>query len=250
LTTIPAAIAAAAMHMSALAHGADDEGAQGWGLGLAVGTKTRPYRGIDSKVEVLPMVTFQNRWVRVMGPGVELKLGSAGPVAFGLTASYMLRDGYSASDSPFLAGMAKREASVWLGAKAMVRGEIADLSAEWSADGMGNSHGQKFRLGVQRRFALGHLGLTPRLAATWQNRHFVRYYYGVEADEALAGRPAYAPGATVNTEVGLRLDYRLTLRQMAFADLGLTTLGSAARNSPIVARGSVPEVRLGWLYRF
>lgn len=248
---LPAALAALGLQSVAFADGEADASNQGsqWGLGLAVMSENKPYRDFDNKTEVIPFFTFENRWVRVFGPGVELKLGKSGPVAFGLTASYGM-DGYKAGDSPVLDGMAKRKGSVWLGAKASLRGELGQLNAEWSGDASGNSQGQRFKLGVERRFTFDDFGLTPRVNATWLDRKFVQYYYGVEATEVRAGRAAYTAGATVNTEIGLRLDYRLAPTQTLFADLGTTALGREIKNSPLVGRSSVPEVRLGYLYRF
>lgn len=245
-------LAGLGLQAAALAHGDDAggpaEGSQ-WGLGLIVMSESKPYRDFDNKTEVLPFFTFENRWVRVFGPGVELKLGRAGPVSFGLTASYGM-DGYKASDSLFLEGMAKRRGSAWIGAKASLRGDWGQLSTEWSGDASGNSKGQRFKLGVERRFTFGEIGVTPRLAATWLDARVVSYYYGVEADEVRAGRGAYDAGSTVNTEVGLRLDYRPAPQHTVFADLGSTALGREIRNSPLVERSSVPEVRVGYLYRF
>lgn len=220
-----------------------------WGLGLALMSGAQPYRDVDEDVRVLPILSFENRWVRVVGPGVEFKLGHLGPLALGLTARYGM-DGYKASDSPVFEGMAKREGSAWLGAKASLRGRVGQLNAEWSADASGNSKGQKLLLGLERRFQLGEIGLSPRLAATWMDRSFVHYYYGVEASEARAGRLGYRPGSTVNTEVGLRLDYRPAPQHLVFADLGATALGDAIKNSPLVDRSRLPSVRLGYLYRF
>lgn len=224
------------------------EGSQ-WGVGLAVMTEARPYRDFDNKTEVIPFFTFENRWVRVFGPGIELKLGKAGPVSFGVTANYGM-DGYKASDSPHLAGMAKRKGSAWIGARASLRGELGQLSIEWSSDASSNSKGQKFKLGLERRFALGEIGVTPRLAATWLDSKFVSYYYGVEATEVRAGRGAYSGGSAVNTEAGLRLDYRPAPPHTLFVDLGATALGRGIKNSPLVDRSTVPEVRFGYLYRF
>lgn len=220
-----------------------------WGLGLAVISEASPYRGVDSKTRVMPAITFENRWVRLFGPSLELKLGQAGPAQFSLLATYS-EDGYEPDDSPAVAGMAERKAGVWLGARAVVPGAWANLSATWSADASGNSQGQRLSLGVERRFAFGHLGISPRLSAHWSDRKTTRYYLGVEPGEATAGRPAYSPGTTVDTELGLRLDYRLAPQQMLFADLGVRAFGSAAQASPLVDRTSLPQVRLGYLYRF
>jgi len=211
--------------------------------------ETKAYRDFDDKTRVLPIVTFENRWVRVFGPGLEVKLGRSGPLSYGLTVGYA-GDGYKASDSPFLAGMEKRKASAWVGGRLGLRTEWANFSADWSGDVSSHSKGQKLRLGAERRFALGEFGLTPRVTATWLDDKFVNYYYGVRAGEVTPTRAAYTPGSTVNTEIGLRVDYRLAPQQALFADVGVTSLGSSIKSSPLVDRSTVPEVRLGYLYRF
>lgn len=252
-TLVPLLLAAsgASLHLQAQAHGSGDPDTEGsqWGLGIAVMSEISPYRDVDDKTEVWPLLTFENRWVRLFGPGIELKLGTSGPLSFGLTANYA-RDGYEANDSPVLAGMAERKASVWLGARVGLRSDIAEVTAEWSADGASHSKGQQFKLGAEHRFALGDFGLTPRLSATWQDRKYVQYYYGVAENEARAGRAAYTPGSAINTEIGLRLDYRLAPQQILFADLGVNVLDSRIKNSPLVDRSSLPEVRAGWMHRF
>lgn len=236
----------------ARAHGGGSEDAAEdtqWGLGLAVMSERKPYQGVESKTRVLPAITFENRWVRLFGPSLEVKLGQSGPVKFGLIASYS-EDGYKPGDSATLAGMAERKSGFWLGARAQAATDWANLTAEWSGDASGHSKGQKFKLTVERRFALGDMGVSPRLSALWSDSKTNQYYYGVDAAEATAQRPAYSPGSSVDTEVGLRLDYRIAPKQMLFADLGVRSLGSAVKNSPLVDRSSVPEVRLGYLYRF
>ena len=40
-----------------------------WGLGLAVSADRKPYRSFDHKVQPLPLVTYENRWISIMGPG-------------------------------------------------------------------------------------------------------------------------------------------------------------------------------------
>jgi MipA family protein len=255
LTAWPSRLAAASLlamlHAVAFAHAGEGEGSETsqWGLGLMVMSGTKPYRGFDNEVKAIPVVMFENRWVRVIGPGLELKLGQTGPVAFGAVANYA-GDGYDASDSPFLSGMGKRKSSFWLGGRMRLKTDVASLSTEWTADASGNSKGQKFKLGVERRFAVGDLGITPKFAATWLDKKYVQYYFGVEPGEAASGRPAYQARSATNTELGLRLDYRLAPQHTLLADLGVTSLASTIKNSPIVNRNNVAEVRIGYLYRF
>jgi len=194
-------------------------------------------------------ITFENRWVRLSGPVLELKLGQSGPVGFGLTAG-LSEDGYKPGDSSFLAGMSERKSGLWLGARAQAATGWAHFSAQWSGDASGHSEGQRFTLSVEHRFTLGELGISPRLSPLWSDGKTHQYSYGVPAAEATAQRPAYSPGAGVDIEVGLRLNYRIAPKPVLFADLGVRSLGSAVRNSPLVDRRSVPEVRLGYLHRF
>ncbi len=220
-----------------------------WGVGLGVDVRQEPYRDMDNSTQGIPLLYFENYWVRVLGPSVELKLPSAGPVDFRLKARYSL-GGYEASDSPALAGMAEREDGVWLGGEAIWRTPFVNLSAELMADASSHSEGRQFRLQADRRFDIGQFSFTPRLAAIQLDQEYVGYYYGVNAAEAAAGRPRYDGDSTLNLELGLRVDYRLSAKQNLFLDLRSTRLGDGITDSPLVDRSTQSGLRVGYLYRF
>lgn len=119
-----------------------------------------------------------------------------------------------------------------------------------AGDASGYSKGQKIKVGVERRFDLGGFGVAPRAQLSWQDQKYVQYYYGVEQAEARAGRAAYQASGALNTELAVRLDYRLAPNQTTFVDLGVTRLGSSIKNSPLVDRSTLPMLRIGYLYRF
>jgi len=220
-----------------------------WGVGLAASVSQRPYRGEGNKTRALPLLVFENRWVRVAGPGIDLKLPSAGPVSFALRARYAF-DGYEPDDAPILNGMEERRDSIWLGAAARWHNTIADVSAEWLGDASRHSKGQQFKLVLDHTFRAGAFELTPRLGATWLDRKYVDYYYGVTAPEATAARPFYEGDATVNAELGLRTVYNLAPRHALSLDVSTTRLGSAIKDSPLVERRNLSSVRFGYVYRF
>jgi len=220
-----------------------------WGLGLGVAVSQRPYRDAENKTRALPLLMYENRWVRIGGTGIDLKLPSAGPVSFALRARYAF-DGYEQSDAPILNGMAERKDSLWLGGAAKWRNDIADLSAEWVGDASGNSKGQQFKLQLDRSFKAGAFQFTPRLAATWLDRKYVDYYYGVTAPEAAGNRPFYEGAATVNAEVGLRTVYGLAPRHALSLDVGTTRLGTGIKDSPLVERRNVSRLFFGYVHRF
>ena len=221
-----------------------------WGLGAGVTMTNRPYRDFDNKAQVIPLVTYENQWVRVFGPSVEVKLPSAGPVAFKLNARYALNEGYESSDSRFLNGMDERKASVWLGASASWRTDIATLSAGWMGDASSESKGQQIKLSAEKNFRFESFSFAPRLTATWLDSNYVDYYYGVRSHEARAWRQQYDGKSTVNTELGLRSSYALRPNQNLSLDLAITLLGSSIKDSSLVDRSTVPSARLSYLYRF
>jgi outer membrane protein len=220
-----------------------------WGLGLGLSTESKPYRGVHSKTRLLPLITFENRWVRVFGPGLEVKLPVQGPLSMDLRLRYQ-DTGYAASDSAFLAGMQERKNSLWAGARVAWRHEIAQLSVEWLGDASHHSGGQQLKLGLDKTLRLGPVLVQPRLALSWQDAAHVNHHFGVRPWEARAGRPAYAPGSDRQTELGVRLTLPLAPHQVVYLDLGHHRLGSQARNSPLVDRSGTTALRLGGIYRF
>ncbi len=220
-----------------------------WGIGVGVDVQREAYRDMDNDTQGIPLIYFENYWVRVLGPSVELKLPPAGPVSFRLKARYSL-DGYEASDSPYLAGMAEREGGFWVGGEATWRTPFVNLSAELLGDASGKSEGRQFKLQADRRFGFGQFSFTPRLAAIQLDEKYVGYYYGVNASEAIPGRSQYGGDSTVNVEVGLRIDYALSPKQNVFLDLRSTRLGDGIKDSPLIDRSSQTGLRVGYLYRF
>jgi MipA family protein len=220
-----------------------------WGLGLGVSSKTSPYQGVDTKTTILPMVSYENRYVRVLGPSLEVKLPSSGSVSTALLVRYS-DQGYKASDAIELQGMDERKGGLWLGARADWRLPWVQLGAEWLGDANGRSEGQQIKLEASRHVPIGALHFKPRLALVWQDRSFVDYYYGVKATESREARASYAGSDTVSTELGLQMNLPLAPGQSIFLDLSHTFLGSAIKNSPLVGRNGVSAARMAYVYRF
>jgi len=220
-----------------------------WAIGIGVGTQNRPYRDADSETRVLPLLIFENRWVRVAGLGAELKLYNDGPFSLGLAARYSL-SGYESDDAPILNGMDERKGGLWVGPTAGWRTGFGNFTAELLGDASGHSKGTQVKLGVDQPFPMGDFRFTPRLATIWRDAKYVDYYYGVEAHEVHAGRPLYEGRSTTDYELGLRTDYRITPNHSVFLDLSATGFGKAVKDSPLVDRTTQTSVRLGYVYRF
>ena len=220
-----------------------------WGLGATVGFEKKPYRDFDDKAQLLPILFYENRWIRLAGTTLDLKLSSSESFRWGPRLRFS-GEGYEAEDSPFLKGMDERKSSFWAGAAASWDMRWATLSAEVLGDASGNSKGSRMSLGVERRFASGSFDFTPRVAAHHVDKKYANYYYGVRSEEATALRPLHGGKATTNLEFGLQIGYALAPKQRLSLDLSTTRLGSSIKDSPLVDRTKQDNVRLTYLYLF
>ncbi|UYO93156.1 MipA/OmpV family protein [Pollutimonas sp. M17] len=233
----------------ASAHAAEP-GQSSWRLGAGVAAIKKPYRDMDTKTMGLPIVGYENKWISAAIPTLDLKLYSDDSLSFRLRARYAGGDGYEADDSPFLAGMEDRKASLWAGAAVTWKTDFANFTGEVLADTMGKSKGIRARLQVDRRFAVGKFGFIPRLAAEWTDDKYVDYYYGVRQSEVTATRAFYQGKSTTHILAGLRVDYMPTKHHTVYLDLAASRYGSTVKDSPLVDKPNQTSIGLGYMYRY
>ena len=222
----------------------------GWAVGLGVAAIKKPYAGYGTDKIVFPTLSYESERFRFVGTTADWKFANYGSLSFALRGRYSLGDGYSASDAAVFSGMHDRKAGFWLGGAVTYKSDLVRVSAEFLGDVSDYSKGQQARVDVAHDFRVGEFTLTPHVAATYEDKKYVGYYYGVGQDEATAGRPAYQGASTVNYQAGLRTTYLLGSRQILFLDLGATALGKEIRNSPLVSQKTMPTLAVGYLYRF
>jgi outer membrane protein len=245
-----AAVFLSASWASTVSAQAAEPGMSSWRLGAGVVSIKKPYRDMDTKTMGLPIVGYENKWISAAIPTFDFKLYSSDSLSFRLRARYAGGDGYEADDSPFLAGMEDRKASLWAGAAVIWKTDYANVTGEVLADTLGKSKGIRARLQVDRRFAAGKFGFTPRLAAEWTDDKYVDYYYGVRQSEATATRAFYEGKSTTNILAGLRLDYAPAKRHMLYLDLAASRFGSTVKDSPLVDKPNQTSIGLGYVYRY
>lgn len=247
-------IAAVALYAAwapiAFAQNSDAKDGDGrWSIGLGVVTFDKVYRDFDRKVVPLPIVSYENTWVSLGIPISDIKLYSDHALDFRLRARLAI-DGYEAKDSPILAGLDDRKFSVWTGGAVIWKTKFVNITGELLADAMGNSGGTRAKLQIDRRFAAGKFGFTPRLATEWVNDKYVNYYYGVMRSEAQTSRPFYEGKSTTNMQIGLHMDYTPARHHVVFLDAGATRVGSTIRDSPLVNKSYQTSLAVGYVYRF
>ncbi len=255
LTLLATLLVSDPAHARGLGPGGDDESSS-WGLGIGVASSQQPYAGIGRETKAIPLIRFENKYVRVQGLGMEVKLPSrvisdTQRFDFSIVGRRAPGDGYEADDAPILAGMAERKSGFWAGAKVEWENSLINVSADWTSDVSGHSKGQKFSLGFSRPWHLGQQWkLVPSLEVAWQDRKYNDYYFGVRDSEARPGRAAYQADVGVNVEIGLSGMYMFDKHHSVMLGVGASSLPKEIKNSPLVDRSTENRVFMAYTYRF
>ena len=218
-----------------------------WGLGAGVAYEESPYKGDGSQFSPIPVVYFEDKWIRFLGTTLDIKAGQWDGFQLSLRGRYALGEGYKGSDAPILNDMQTRDGAVWLGPAMAWDTEYGRLSGDFLTAG---NKGLKAHLEFGKSFGFGQFSVEPHIGAEWLNSDNVDYYYGVRQSEARPGRSQYNGKSTYNVSAGARVDYQLSPRQRISLDMGVTRLGSGITDSPLVGRTYTPQARLGYLYQF
>lgn len=218
-----------------------------WGLGAGMGYQQSPYAGYGTRFTPIPLLYFDDKWVRVLGAGLDLKLGSWSQISVALRVKYALSDGYNQSDAPILNGMEDRKGAFWYGPALSWRSGYGTLTGDLLTSA---NKGEQVHITFSKAFQYGKLSIEPHVGANWLSHTYVNYYYGVQPSEALVDRPTYAGSSTVNVSVGSKFDYHFAQHQTVSLDIGAARFGDGITDSPLVNKKVVPQARLGYLYRF
>jgi len=226
-----------------------------WGIGLGVSSHQKAYTDIDRDNKPLPILTYENKYIRLAGPELAYKLPSyvfseSNKVNFSIIGKYDFTD-YKHDDAPILNGMEDRDGGLWAGFKAEWQNGFADISAEFVTEVAGDSEGSAFNFGIERTWHFKEQFMfTPRVVVSYLDKKYVDYYYGVRVNEVTADRAYYKGDAAVNIEVGARGGYMFKQKHFVFLDVSVTSLAAEIKDSPLVDSSTESKVTLGYIYHF
>ncbi|OOF22609.1 hypothetical protein BZJ19_14345 [Salinivibrio proteolyticus] len=92
--------------------------------------------------------------------------------------------------------------------------------------------------------------LDPQVSLTCVGRAVSRYYVGVSAQDAKAGRPTYQPDQTCMLQSDLNLYYRFGRAHHLLLGVSYRHYGDEVSDSPIVDRDDLWSFNTGYLYTF
>lgn len=220
------------------------------GLGAMTRIERSPYVGGGTRYDLLPLYLYEgNRlFLHASRGGLKVFKNETQLVEVFLDRRF---DGFPADRTPpSLAGMATREPSVDAGVSWRYRQPWGTVQSELLHDVEGASNGTELRLAYSFDWRSGRLALRPSVTLSARDAKLNDYYYGVEPSEAMPGRPAYAPGAGIDTSLALYGSYDLSERWRLLGGVSVTRLSRGVRASPIVQKGVYPAVFIGAAYDF
>ncbi len=219
--------------LSACADDSSDDGGNsppGWIVGLAYISAPDPYVGsVEDASTVVPLVGYIGERLTWIGPSIEYRLLEVSALQLGIEARYRF-EGFS--DDNMLSGeLDRRDGSFDVGFTL----DYGPFALDVVTDASGTHNGSEARLGAGLEFDLSdRLSVAPSVSATYKNAKLTNYYYGVNATEATANRPAYAPGSALNFAAGVELNYTLSQRSLITIGLDLEHLDNSLRASPLI----------------
>jgi MipA family protein len=205
-------------------------------------------RGNSDTVSVLPYADFEygRMFARVDTLGIKtLKLGYGYLELVGRIS----QDGFN-TDTPGLQGLGKRETSIPLGIGTL---QVTPVGGFWfnAFHDVRRSKGNLLEAIYGGEIDFPKVTFYPLLGAEYQSGEYVRYYYGISAQEAASSQyTVYQPGGSFNEFIGLIGDIELSEEYHLNWHLRHKWLGAAIQNSPIVSRRYLDTGYLALSYRF
>ena len=210
------------------------------GLGAMTRIERSPYLGGGTRYDLLPLYLYEGDrlFLHASRGGLKVFKNETQRVDVFLDRRF---DGFPADRiPPSLAGMAPRVPSVDLGVSWRYRQPWGTVQAELLHDIEGASNGSELRLAYSFDWRSGRLALRPSVTLSARDAKLNDYYYGVAPSEALPGRPAYAPGAGIDTSLALYGSYDLSAGWRLLGGVSVTRLSRGVRASPIVQTRRLP----------
>lgn len=214
----------------------------GWELGLAAIVSDSIYAGEGTRVQPIPLVTYQGDRFSFRGLTAAWKLTET--PTFELSAIVKLRfDGFKVDDLG-QAELARngidyrlledRKEALDIGVATKWVGNFGELELEALADVSDQSGGQEVALQYSYPVPFAGGMLMPNVGYTWQSKDMANYYYGTLDEEVARGVVDYKPGAVSIPHVGVSYFRPIGEKWSMMAMLMYSSLPDEIERSPLV----------------
>jgi outer membrane protein len=149
-----------------------------------------------------------------------------------------------------LQGLGKRETPIPLGVGTLQVTPLGGLLINAFHD-VNRSKGNLLEVIYAGELDLAQVKFYPLLGAEYLSKEYVRYFYGISAQEAVASQyAAYAPAGSYNNYIGLIADIELNQEYHLNCYVRRKWLGEEIQHSPLVNQRYQDTGYLALSYRF
>lgn len=240
----------AVMPMLWVTTAAAQEPPSGLYAGGFLGLGSDPYVGDNSNVVGVPIIGFRGDGYSIGTDGASatfFERPSVRSEAFLTPRFFTLTN----PDAPELAGI-DRDITVDAGLRFEIDlAERTTMDISVAQEITGEHDGREIDLRFTQNFGRpSGIPLSVFAGATWQSEDLSNYLYGVSPAEAIAGRPAFSPGATTTPYIGVNTVIPLSPRTSLFGSARAEFFDADIENSPIIADDVVLSLGIGLQFSF
>jgi outer membrane protein len=211
--------------------------------------KNALYRDDDSSALPVPLIMLEKGQFFIKGRTAGYRVYQDERLAFDVIGQWRF-DGYDDDDSDYLDGMDDRKMTIDGGAALTVFDGWGQTTFSMVTDLLSRHSGQELALTYSKTFRCDKWSLTPSAGVRFYTSSLGDYYYGVQPDEAVAGRGAYDVGDSLNPFAGLSVTYSFNEKWYALTSVRYTWLDDEITDSPIVEDHRDLLLMTGLLYTF
>lgn len=215
---------------------------RGWALGVGAIAQDSPYAGEGSRVQPIPLISYQGE--RFFFQGITAGWKFFGSETLELAAIAKLRlDGFDIDDlgRRELAAngldyrqLEDRDDSLDAGISGKWSGQAGELELELLTDVTDTSGGQEFSLQYGYPLHFGQTMVTPTAGVTWLSEDTANYYYGTLDAEVARGAIDYKPDAVTIPHVGVNFMRFFGEHWTMIAFLRYSFLPDELKDSPLL----------------
>lgn len=244
----------ALLALTAGVHAAGEGSDSRFSLGIAAGYTGGVYKDYDGNHwHAAPLLHYESPHIYLDGASAGVKLYNSETQTLTLGASY---DGNAfkpnRSRDPRLQQLDRRKSGINADLGYRLDTGYGSLQTTLSQDISGNSKGTQIEVQYGYTWAVSpQLAITPAVGATWADKKYNRYYYGVsETEAARSGLSAYHAKGGISPYVDLSAQYHISPHISAFAGVRAEKLSGAVKDSPMTEKKAAYSGMIGATYNF
>jgi MipA family protein len=221
------------------------------GIGYTMSVAKRPFIGVEDQTASLPYFSFARGDFYIEGLDIAYKIQKNHYWATSVIATprfYEVKASFA--DNGELNGIEEKHPAYFGGVSTQLSTQFATYTFQLLGD-LTESDGFEMVVQAGKSYQVSsQVTLIPSLGLSWQDKKLVSYYYGVQPDEVIAGRPAYDGDRSLNINATLNLIWNINNNFQLLGQLKYEALDAGITDSPIVDEDHVNFVTLGAVYRF